>query len=142
MEMDLHERLKAAKIVNAGGGGEPPVFVEKTVTENGTYIALDDEVDGYSKVTVDVPNRVSDLIDLIERHIVSLDIPDGVTKIGEFAFADCTRLKNVTIPSSVTSIANNAFDNTFIRTITINKPEDSISGAPWGASMATVVWTG
>ena len=43
MEMDLHERLKAAKIVNAGGGGEPPVFVEKTVTENGTYIALDDE---------------------------------------------------------------------------------------------------
>ena len=27
-------------------------------------------------------------------------------------------------------------------TITINKPQDSVSGAPWGATNATVVWNG
>jgi hypothetical protein len=58
----MYEMLKAAKIVNTEGGGEPPVFIEKTITENGTYVALDDEVDGYSKVTVDVPSGGTKLL--------------------------------------------------------------------------------
>jgi hypothetical protein len=32
----------------------PPTLIEKTITENGTYDASDDEADGYSSVTVDV----------------------------------------------------------------------------------------
>ena len=50
-----------------------------------------------------------DLINLIERDITTLNIPDGTTKIGNYAFNDCTRLTSVTIPNSVTSIGDQAF---------------------------------
>ena len=36
-------------------------------------------------------------------------IPDGVTSIGNYAFARCTGLTSVTIPEGVTSIGNRAF---------------------------------
>ena len=38
-----------------------------------------------------------------------ITIPNGVTSIGNAAFAACHRLTNVTIPDSVTSIGNSAF---------------------------------
>lgn len=36
--------------------GSEPVLIAKTITENDTYNASDDEADGYSSVTVNVPN--------------------------------------------------------------------------------------
>lgn len=44
-------------------------------------------------------------------NIESCVIPDGITRIGTDAFADCTRLKNVEIPDSVISIESGAFLN-------------------------------
>ena len=38
------------------GGGSSAVLIEKTITENGTYNAVDDEADGYSTVNVEVAN--------------------------------------------------------------------------------------
>lgn len=40
----------------AGGGGSEPVLISKTITSNGTYDASDDNADGYSSVSVSVPN--------------------------------------------------------------------------------------
>lgn len=148
---------------------------------------------------------------LIDRSVTTIEIPDGVTVIGQNAFANCTNLSNVTIPNSVTKIDTNAFylcealtsitipnsvtdvemqslaigadridfpnsvkniedmcifgSNTIktitigsgieyigsdafttdygsVKSITINKPENSIADAPWGAIDATVTWTG
>ena len=36
-------------------------------------------------------------------------VPDGITRIGDGAFQDCTSLTNITIPDSVTSIGDWAF---------------------------------
>ena len=41
-----------------------------------------------------------------------------VTRIGEYAFKDCTTLASITIPASVTSIASNAFDGVTGLTVT------------------------
>lgn len=41
-------------------GGDAPVLGTKTVTENGTYTASDDSLDGYSAVTVAVPSSADD----------------------------------------------------------------------------------
>lgn len=51
------------------------------------------------------------LIDLIERDITSIEIPSGVTTIGNCAFYECSSITSVEIPSSVASIGNNAFYN-------------------------------
>ena len=41
--------------------------------------------------------------------LISVAIPDSVTRIGDFAFSYCDRLKSIIIPDSVTSIGDFAF---------------------------------
>jgi hypothetical protein len=38
-----------------GGGGSTPVLITKTITANGDYYAVNDNADGYSSVSVNVP---------------------------------------------------------------------------------------
>ena len=72
-----------------------------------------------------------------------VDIPDSVTEIGTFGFKSSNgNLKTLNIGSGITSIGVNAFNNTSEATITINKPENSVSGSPWGAANSTVIWNG
>lgn len=46
-----------------------------------------------------------------ETEITDLVIPEGVTKIGMFAFSGCSGLKSVTFPESLTNIGYGAFSN-------------------------------
>ena len=46
-----------------------------------------------------------------DKSIKSITIPDSVTSIGDYAFEFCTSLTSVTIPDSVTSIGYDAFEN-------------------------------
>lgn len=76
-------------------------------------------------------------------YLKEITIPSSVTSIGTSAFYQCNSLQSIEIPSSVTSIGSSCFSYcNNLSTITINKEEDSISGSPWGAPNATVVWTG
>jgi hypothetical protein len=43
--------------------------------------------------------------------LTSIVIPDGVTSIGSYTFNDCSSLASVTIPGGVTNIYGNAFYN-------------------------------
>ena len=75
--------------------------------------------------------------------LAGISIPNGVEELGKWAFG-YGNLASITIPSSITNIDKHAFDGCSLLTnITINKPTDSISGAPWGApSGCTITWTG
>lgn len=105
----------------------------------------------------------ADLIDLIERDITSIEIPDGTTKIGinafrdcksltsviipsgvtsigDYAFRNCTSLTSVTIPDSVTSIGSDAFyECTSLTDIYCGFSENAVPGAPWGAPDTTTI---
>ena len=51
--MNNFELLLAKEL---SGGGAAPTLITKNITANGTYTASDDSADGYSSVSVDVPN--------------------------------------------------------------------------------------
>lgn len=76
-------------------------------------------------------------------NLKTVNFATSVTTIGSGAFKNCTSLTSMEIPSSITQIEYNSFSGcTNLTTITVNKPTGSISDAPWGATNATVVWTG
>ena len=59
--------------------------------------------------------------------IISVEIENGITSIGNQAFQDCTSLTSITIPDSVTSIGNQALEHcTSLTSITIPDSVTSI----------------
>jgi len=79
--------------------------------------------------------------------LASVTISDGVEHIYDAAFGYCTALQSIEIPASITSIVSFGNIASFyhcdaLTNIIVNKPQDSIRGAPWGAANATVIWTG
>lgn len=46
-------------------------------------------------------------------------LPDGLTTILDKAFADCSKVQNVRLPSTIVSIGNLAFSGCSIRSVTI-----------------------
>lgn len=76
---------------------------------------------------------------------VIITLNEGLTTIGSWGIMYSNYLKRLIIPSTVTSINSSGIMNVTTRgnpTIEVRKPEYSISGAPWGASDATIIWTG
>ena len=67
---------------------------------------------GGRKGTYDVPDSVTRIGDYAFygcSGLASVTIPDSVTRIGDYAFYGCSGLTSVTIPDSVTSIGTYAF---------------------------------
>ena len=62
------------------------------------------------------------------NRVIKVIIEDGVTNIGEYAFAGCSSLTSITIPNSVTSIGRDAFSGGCSRlaSITIHNSVTSI----------------
>lgn len=66
--------------------------------------------------------------------MTSIVLPDNLKEIGG-SLNYCSGLTRVDIPSSVTKISNNCFENSeSISKIIVHKKKNTISGAPWGAT--------
>ncbi len=57
--------------------------------------------------------------------LMSIEIPDSVTSIGDYAFSDCHRLTSIMIPHSVTNIGEAALGACFNLTSIIVDPENN-----------------
>lgn len=75
--------------------------------------------------------------------IMNIQLPFTLTDIGDRAFYGYNGMGSIDIPPSVTTIGIDAFaGGKGIQTIDVYKPANSIAGAPWGATNATVNWLG
>lgn len=74
--------------------------------------------------------------------LTDVTLPDTVTAISTRAFYNCISLRHIELPSSLTTIQDYAFQSCLNITFIIHKPQNSISGSPWSAINALVIWTG
>ncbi len=82
----------------------------------------------------------------IEEGEAPLTIGNNAFRCDSFASGYTSNMV-IHIPARCTSMDNFAIINynmpdNFTTTIYVNKPEGSLEGAPWGATNATVIWTG
>lgn len=126
----------AAVAGDIGGGGTQYnsfVFDDATGPAVGTYEPFNNTDDSMASHVIEMS--------MSERTRVSVLYSSYIKKF--------TNLKTLYVPSNVMTFQVNSGDvsmfrnNTSLEKIIINKPENSISGAPWGAPDTTqVVWTG
>lgn len=112
-----------------------PTLTNKNITENGTYEASNDNVDGYSIVTVDVPDNLNCEFDestgtltineggsggggssdeiisaMLQTNGLKGEfiIPDGVKEIKTYALYNQSNVTKIKIPNSVTTMGNHS----------------------------------
>ena len=58
----------------------------------------------------------------VPKDIISVQFNEGLIKIGNWAFYECTLLKSITLPSTLTEIGDSAFfDCRNLREVTLNE---------------------
>lgn len=69
-----------------------PTLISKSITQNGTYAAADDDADGYSEVTVNVPSQ--------EPTVEPLNSPNAFTTTSGISGTDVERvIRTITAPN-------------------------------------------
>ena len=74
-------------------------------SEQGAKIAVED----FAEKITEVAGGEIVLKQLLERNITDIVIPEGFTNLGNYAFAYCGQLQNVTFSKDILAIGQNAF---------------------------------
>ncbi len=76
-------------------------------------------------------------------RITTVILPEGMTAIGSYAFADCANISNVRIPASVTAIGSGAFSGcTGLKTLAFLGTPSNIAGDSFASVTARVFYSG
>ena len=111
----------------AFAGGSTSVNVSR---ENKNYCSVDGGLYDKQKTTIFHPGKIQN---------GAFRVPDGVTRIGDSAFFDCTSLTSVIIPKSVTSIGSLAFLGCIrLTNVTIPDGVTSIGDAAFAGSSTSI----
>lgn len=71
---------------------------------NESIVKIPSEFDGYPLTMIEANSF------LMCTSIEAVEVPEGVTQIGDYAFAECTNLKVIALPDSLISVSDYAFD--------------------------------
>lgn len=123
-------------------------LTELTLPDGTRYVNENAFQDCKSLTTISLPGSLPSIADNTFRNCsalktVTIRQPSSLQSIGNSAFSNCSAMEEISLPNSLQTIHIQAFNYSLaLETITIAKAEGSISGAPWGATNAQVVWTG
>lgn len=92
-------------VESGGGGGGEAVLIDKTISANGTYRAVNDNADGYKKVTVNVSPKLQSIEVEVTSNGVTTVYPDS-GKDGLSSVEITTDVSPVLQSKSVTISAN------------------------------------
>ena len=128
--IDLHNALIAGRMIGGSGGTPPPepVLIEKTITQNGTYNASSDNVDGYSAVVVNcdsLPVTFAKSIkslgnSFIETNIVptidwttviDMSLSDAIASAGDAFIFGCTNTDSQNVQNGMYGVEISTSNN-------------------------------
>ena len=151
---DKENNLWIEQKSTTGGAGATEPYIEETYDADGNLIGA--KLYGYTKVRnyafvnctnlalTSLPAGVMSIGDDTFRGCTSLaltSLPKSLTSIGHSAFAGCSNLTSITFKGTPTTIASSAFDGcTNLTDIKVPWAEGAVSGAPWGATNATITY--
>lgn len=76
---------------------------------------------------------------LYSNQIIQVNLPDGLTGIGQFAFLNCTGLISINIPNTVTTIGEGAFANcTGLTSLAIPNSVANIGSSAFGGCTSLI----